>query len=141
MLFGSLRINLWSGVVGFTLTFLLSLNSNLLTTSLIRGLIASAVWFLFAFAVRFVLGMLTQPEKPVSADPRVDRHAGQGEGLGSRLDLTTPDESEELNDLLNPMPDSEQLKSADFKPLDPPKLVTSKDPEELAKAVRHLTDK
>lgn len=40
MLFGSLRINLWSGVVGFILTFVLSVGSNLLTTSLIRGLIA-----------------------------------------------------------------------------------------------------
>ncbi|MFB5266594.1 hypothetical protein ACE41H_07320 [Paenibacillus enshidis] len=141
MLFGSLRMNLWSGAVGFVLTFLLSLNSNLLVTSLIRGLIASAVWFLLAFAVRFALGILTRPEKPASVYPQSDSNAGQGKGLGSHLDLTTPDEGGDLNDLLKPKPDSEPLQPADFKPLNPPKLVTSKDPEELAKAVRHLTDK
>jgi hypothetical protein len=141
MLFGSLRINLWSGAVGFVLTFLLSLNSNLLTTSLIRGLIASAVWFLLAFAVRFVLGFLTQPEHPASAYSQANSGAVPGDGLGSHLDLTTPDESQDLNDLLKPQPDSDPSKAADFKPLNPPKLVTSKEPEELAKAVRHLTDK
>lgn len=60
MLFGSLRINLWSGVVGFILTFVLSVGSNLLTTSLIRGLIAFVFWFLLAFVLRWTLGVVAR---------------------------------------------------------------------------------
>lgn len=55
-----------------------------------------------------------------------------------------------LNDLLksgqnassgDDLPPSETKAPTGFAPLDPPKLVRTKDPEELAQAVRHLTDK
>ncbi|GAF09713.1 hypothetical protein [Paenibacillus pini] len=55
--------------------------------------------------------------------------------------MTIHDESNELNELLKPKPNSYQQDGNGFTPLDPPKLVTAKDPEELAMAVRHLTDK
>ncbi|WP_346657570.1 hypothetical protein [Paenibacillus sp. YPG26] len=58
------------------------------------------------------------------------------------LDLTTPDETEELNDLLKQKPDVPSEPS-EFSPLNPPKLVktSEQDPEEMAKALRHLTEK
>ncbi|MNP80381.1 hypothetical protein D3C76_1784720 [compost metagenome] len=56
------------------------------------------------------------------------------------MDLSTPDEEEELKDLLKPKPAAADQGSGDFKPLQPPKLVSMKDPEELAKAVRHLKE-
>lgn len=137
MLFGSFRINLWSGVVGFILTFVLSVGSNLLTTSLIRGLIAFAFWFLLAFALRWTLGVIAQPDlgnAQSRASSRVD-------GVGENLDLTTPDENENLNELLKPKPEQTDGGDHGFAPLNPPKLVSNKNSEELAKAVRHLTDK
>lgn len=141
MLFGSLRMNVWFGIVGFMLTFLLSLNSNVLTTSLIRGSIAGVAWFLLAFAVRFALRLLTRSEPMMSGYFPANSGAGQKEDWGLHLDFTTPDEREILNDLLKSQPDVEPAKPVDFKPLDPPRLATNKDAEVLAKAVRHLADK
>jgi len=137
MLFGSLRINLWSGVVGFILTFVLSVGSNLLTTSLIRGLIAFVFWFLLAFVLRWTLGVVARPDLGNAQS----RASSQVDGVGGNLDLTTPDENEDLNELLKPKPEQTDEGNNDFAPLNPPKLVSNKDPEELAKAVRHLTDK
>ncbi|MGG1616887.1 hypothetical protein ACIFQM_15885 [Paenibacillus sp. NRS-1782] len=137
MLFGSLRINLWSGVVGFILTFVLSTGSNLLTTSLIRGLVAFVFWFLLAFVLRWTLGVVARPDLGNAQS----RASSQVDGVGGKLDLTTPDEDENLNELLKPKPEQTDGKNTDFAPLNPPKLVSNKDSEELAKAVRHLTDK
>ncbi|MEC0183366.1 hypothetical protein P4H61_17895 [Paenibacillus peoriae] len=137
MLFGSLRINLWSGVVGFCLTFVLSVGSNLLTTSLIRGLIAFVFWFLLAFVLRWTLGVVARPDLGNAQS----RASSQVDGVGENLDLTTPDENENLNELLKPKPEQTDGGDPGFAPLNPPKLVSNKDPEELAKAVRHLTDK
>ncbi|KOS03984.1 MULTISPECIES: hypothetical protein [Paenibacillus] len=137
MLFGSLRINLWSGVVGFILTFVLSVGSNLLTTSLIRGLIAFVFWFLLAFVLRWTLGVVARPDLGNAQS----RASSQVDGVGGNLDLTTPDENENLNELLKPKPEQTDEGKNGFAPLNPPKLVSNKDPEELAKAVRHLTDK
>lgn len=137
MLFGSLRINLWSGVVGSILTFVLSVGSNLLTTSLIRGLIAFVFWFLLAFVLRWTLGVVARPDLGNAQS----RASSQVDGVGKNLDLTTPDENENLNDLLKPKPEQTDVGDNGFAPLNPPKLVSNKNPEELAKAVRHLTDK
>src|SRR5688572_6704368 len=101
MLFGSLRINLWSGVVGFILTFVLSVGSNLLTTSLIRGLIAFVFWFLLAFVLRWTLGVVARPDLGNAQS----RASSQVDGVGGNLDLTTPDENENLNELLKPKPE------------------------------------
>ncbi|MDO7905808.1 hypothetical protein Q5741_05185 [Paenibacillus sp. JX-17] len=140
MLKGSLRINFWSGLIGFVLTFLVSAASNLLTTSLIRGLIAFAIWFVLAFALRWVLAMTMNEEADASA--AMDGNASsRDEQVGTKLNLTTPDESEDLNELLKQKPEVLEGDQNGFAPLNPPKLVSTKDPEELAKAVRHLTDK
>lgn len=134
---GNLRFNLVFGVIGFVLTLVFSLTNNLFMTSVIRGLVSFVIWFVLAFLLRWAWGVLSSPPSeiaPMSVSEE-DKHTG------GRLDLTTPDESDELNELLKQKPDLSSERGAGFTPLNPPKLVSTKDPEELAKAVRHLTEK
>jgi hypothetical protein len=131
---GNLLFNLVFGAVGFVLTLLISMGNNLFMTSLIRGLISFVIWFLLAFLLRWVWGVVSVPEAEHEA-------AAAEQERGTRFDVTTPDESDELNDLLTPRPASDQEDGKGFTPLNPPKLVSAKDPEELVKAVRHLSEK
>ncbi len=146
---GTIRVNLIFALIGFVITFLFAIRTNLPVTSLIRGGIGAAVWFLLAFLFRIVLGAL----EPLPKDKQGSGSSEPGAALdddvrGARLDLVTPDESEQLNDLLKPDADKTRVTEErtgqidDFQPLNPPKLVSTKekDPEELAKAVRHLTE-
>lgn len=94
-------------------------------------------WFLLAFVLRWTLGVVARPDLGNAQD----RASSQVDGVGGNLDLTTPDENENLNELLKPKPEQTDEGNNGFAPLNPPKLVSNKDPEELAKAVRHLTDK
>lgn len=134
---GSILINLLFGLVGFVLTFFVTYSNNLLGTSLLRGLTGFIVWFLLAFLLRWVLGFIMNQSSPQEEEI-------EEEELGTKLDISTPSEDEELIDLLKPKPGQGQGQgngnSEEFKPLTPPKLVTMKDPEELAKAVRHLKE-
>lgn len=137
---GKLRYYLLSGFIGFLITFAVSAGNNLFITSFIRGLISFAVWFLLAFAASWMLGFL----KEMPGDYAPVREAGlvAEEGIGGNLDLLTPDESEQLGDLLKPAPAASD-EEMPFAPLNPPKLVKTpddKDPEELVKIVRHLTE-
>ncbi|CAM2893229.1 hypothetical protein PASE110613_06340 [Paenibacillus sediminis] len=137
---GNIRFNIIFGAVGLIFTTIISASNNLLTTSLLRGLIAFVVWFLLAFAVRWVFGILETDSQHSKA---AQHHSQTTESdLGSRLDLTTPDESGELNELLKSPVGKQAGSNSSFKPLTPPKLIStaSTDPEELAKAVRHLTE-
>jgi len=150
---GNIKINVWFGVFGFLITFLFSLSNNLWTTSLVRGCLGFILWFALAFLLRFILGVLATPGNATGKPPASGAAAQMGEdleeqpsandqGRGNMLDITTPDQDHELNDLLTPKP-SHSGGDTGFAPLDPPKLVTTKeqDPEELAKALRHLTQK
>ncbi|WP_410769232.1 hypothetical protein [Fontibacillus sp. BL9] len=137
---GKIRYYFLFGFIGFLITYAVSAGNNLFTTSLMRGLIGFVAWFLLSFAGNWVINFLKEQE-PV---PNVDELSAalQDQDKGSNLDLTTPDQSEELNDLLKQTPDDQS--QAEFTPLEPPKLVKTiddKDPEELAKVVRHLTEK
>ncbi|WP_150267705.1 hypothetical protein [Paenibacillus tepidiphilus] len=126
------------GLVGFLITFLANSGHNLLGTSLLRGFYGFVIWFVLAFLLGWVLGFIMK--SPEAADAA----AADGEseaGLGNQLDISTPGEDQELIDLLKPKPAVEEGGTAEgFKPLQPPKLVSMKDPEELAKAVRHLKE-
>lgn len=134
---GNLWFNLVFGVIGFIWTLLFSLTHNLFMTSVIRGLVSFVAWFLLAFLLRWVWTMLSSPQGS-SLSMTGD---GEDKQAGTRLDLTTPDESDELNELLKPKREPSYEGDQGFTPLNPPKLVTTKDPEEMAKAVRHLTEK
>ncbi|MCG7407470.1 hypothetical protein MH117_08550 [Paenibacillus sp. ACRRX] len=145
---GSIRWNFGLGVLGFFITFLASLSSNLMTTSLVRGAIAFVIWFGLAFAIRWVVGELTQPNR--HADGGTSVFEGIESDRGSNVDITTPDETESLHNLLkdNSVADPAEKSEANeqqtgFEPLAPPKLV-SKTPlkdEQLAQAVRYMKDK
>ncbi|WP_410510844.1 hypothetical protein PaeBR_11945 [Paenibacillus sp. BR2-3] len=129
MMIGNILINVLFGLIGFVLTFLVTFGHNLLLTSLVRGFFGFILWFMLAFVLRWVLGFILRSSMEVDS-----------EGLGATLDIMTPDEDEELKNLLKPKPGQGNGSDPGFKPLQPPKLVSTKDPEELAKAVRHLKE-
>ncbi|WP_245864475.1 hypothetical protein [Paenibacillus donghaensis] len=135
---GNLLINVLSGCIGFLFTFFVTYSNNLLMTSLTRGVFAFIVWFLLAFLLRWVLGSILQPSAPPE-EAGLDQDSA-ADALGGQLDVRAPDEDEELLNLLKQKPGPEEPAAEDFKPLQPPKLVSMKDPEELAKAVRHLKE-
>ncbi|UQZ32093.1 hypothetical protein C2I18_00125 [Paenibacillus sp. PK3_47] len=132
-----IQISLIFGAIGFMFTFFTNYGHNLLGTSLIRGVLGFFIWFVLAFLLIWVLGfIIKQSEVPEAAGAYTESN----EELGSNVDIRTPDEDEELINLLKPKPAEESGKNEDFTPLTPPKLVSMKDPEELAKAVRHLKE-
>ena len=133
-----LLLNAVFGLIGFVFTFLANSGHNLIGTSLMRGLYGFIIWFVLAFLLRWVLGVIA----PHSAEAS-DLEAGDevsSEALGSKFDISTPDEDQEMKDLLTPKPQTASADIEGFTPLQPPKLVSMKDPEELAKAVRHLKE-
>lgn len=147
---GNIKLNLWLGFIGFLITFFASIENNLWTTSLFRGVLGFALWFLLAFVLRFVLGILANPASAASNKPPTS-NSSEGEppnssvddpSRGSQFDVVTPDQDQELSNLLTPRP-TDTVDKDSFAPLNPPKLVSTKqqDPEEMAKAVRHLTQK
>ena len=115
-------------------TFIFSIRNNLWMTSMYRALIACAIWFLLAFLLNWMFAAITGREQP-----KRGRRLAAEQDRGTVLDLSTPDEDRELMDLIHA--ESSSKENGDFVPLNPPKLVSTKDPEELAKAVRHLTEK
>nr|WP_167360625.1 hypothetical protein [Paenibacillus typhae] len=137
MAMGKILISLLSGLIGFVFTFLTNYGHNLLGTSLIRGIYGFILWFVLAFFLRWVLGFIVKQSAPGGNS---GEQGGGNEALGTKFDLSTPDEDEELIDLLKQKPPEESGSSEGFTPLQPPKLVSMKDPEELAKAVRHLKE-
>ena len=82
--------------------------------------------------------MTAQAEDKDEGDSEVELESVQ---KGTRFDLTLPNDNEEINDLLKPKPESSTGDDTGFTPLNLPKLVSAQDPEQLAKAVRHLTEK
>lgn len=138
---GKLKYCWLFGFIGFLITFASSSGNNLFMTSLIRGLIAFAVWFVLFYAAFWIFGSLK--ELPNNSVQEEEIFADEEQGKGGSFDLTTPDESDELNDLLK-HPPANSAHINDFAPLNPPKLVKTTDDtdtEELVKVVRHLTEK
>ncbi|WP_438350160.1 hypothetical protein ACP8HI_05700 [Paenibacillus sp. FA6] len=138
---GKLRINLLIGALGFIITFLTSSINNLFMTSVIRALGAFAIWFVLAIVCKWVLSIMTSQPNDESWGEKEAESELVSDQRGTRFDLTLPNDTEELNDLLKPKPESSNGGDLGFMPLNPPKLVSAQDPEQLAKAVRHLTEK
>jgi len=147
---GSWRWNVAFGLIGAVLTIIFSISSNLINVVLLRSLYAFISFFVVAFAVRALFAQIIKPPALTIAQ------AGTDEEKGAQLDLVTPSQTDDLNDLLKSQmtntevqipaehalkKEEEQQKQAEFKPLNPPQFVSSKntEPEELAKAIRHLT--
>ncbi|MGF7048767.1 hypothetical protein J2T13_003275 [Paenibacillus sp. DS2015] len=133
-----IRFSLLIGFVGFAVTLLSSSVNNLWMTSFTRGLLAFLIWFALGYVGRWVLGVIG------SSSSKDTWHDGDSlephEERGTRFDLTLPADSDGGIDLLKST--SEELDRDDngFTPLTPPKLVSTQDPEQLVKAVRHLTE-
>lgn len=141
---GSIRWNLIAGGVGFVCTFIASLSSNVITTSLLRGLYSGLILFGIVFVLRFILGLAFveggQPENPADVSSSEESASGKGQ----HFDYTTPDvdQAELLTDADSGDSSSAQEGEQGFAPLNPPKLATKKEPDmdELAKALRHLSE-
>ncbi|WP_424765769.1 hypothetical protein [Paenibacillus sp. sgz302251] len=141
---GTWRWNVVFGIIGTVLTVAFSIGNNPVTVMLLRGMYAFIAFFVLAYAARAVLTYILQP--PSLAEEATE----QDEGKGTQLDMQTPDESDDLNQLLkSQLQDgslaqpvhNESKEPGDFRPLDPPQLLSTKNkqPEELVKAIRHLT--
>lgn len=143
---GKLRWNFYFALGGMLIIFLLAWSNNPFHTALIRSMYAFAVLFIIMFAVRYVLAVMIG----IGANEKQ---------TGAYVDLRTP-EDDTLEQLLKPElePDSNTDSSAEtdsdsstrkeqgddqFQPMNPPKLVTkeSTSPEQLAHAIRQLSDK
>ncbi|MFF2888099.1 hypothetical protein [Paenibacillus sp. NPDC057967] len=144
---GTWRWNVVFGITGIVLTVLFSIGNNPLSVIMLRSLYAFIAFFALAYPARFLMAFILKPPAMIGDSQDTD------EAKGSSLDMTTPDEDEDLNELLKAQmqgatPAEEQGQGAGndeaapgFRPLTPPQFVstTNKQPEDLAKALRHLT--
>ncbi|WP_274361458.1 hypothetical protein [Paenibacillus thermotolerans] len=124
---GSILWNAAAAVAGAALIFLLSYGHNPPATSGMRALYSFVIVFAVTFAVRWLLALaLTGGAGPNATSPSPPETDGAAEDdKGQSIDFTTPDDDK------------------DFSPLNPPKLKTVRgleDPEELAKAIRHMSE-
>ncbi|WP_141500756.1 hypothetical protein [Paenibacillus luteus] len=143
---GTWRWNVVFGILGTVLTVAFSIGNNPITVMLLRSMYAFIAFFVLAYGVRGLLAYILVPPSLVGELPEeMDE-----EGKGAQFDLKTPDEAQELNNLLkSQMQEGTSTSSAaslsneekDFRPLTPPQLLSTKntEPEELVKAIRHLT--
>lgn len=135
---GTWRWNAGLGIMGAAMTILFSIGSNPMSTMLFRSLYAFLAFFVLAYVARAVLGFILRPPSILPS-----------EELGAQLDMTTPDDPGELNDLLKSQLQGKTEASGEngekdnnnFRPLAPPQLVSTnnKKPDQLANALRHLT--
>lgn len=143
-MFGTWRWNVVFGIFGTVLTVAFSIGNNPITVMLLRSMYAFIAFFVLAYGVRAILAYILQPPALIGSEIEDE------EGKGSQLDLQTPDESEDINQLLKSQIkdgagkqaiESQKDDASDFRPLNPPQLLNTKNtqPEELVKAIRHLT--
>ncbi|WP_337098878.1 hypothetical protein [Paenibacillus sp. YIM B09110] len=144
---GTWRWNVGLGFVGTVLTVAFSLGANPPGVVLLRSVYAFIAFFVLAYAVRAVFAIILKPPALIG-EPSESAEAA-GSLTGGQLDLQTPNESDDLNELLkkqmrednSTVGAQKQEAVSAFQPLNPPQLLSTKNsqPEELAKAIRHLT--
>lgn len=144
---GTWRWNVGFGLIGTVLTVAFSLGANPLPVVLLRSAYAFIAFFVLAYAVRTVLAIILKP--PALIGESSDGLESAESETGAQLDIQTPDETADLNELLKRQMQEvvstdgahKQEAASAFKPLNPPQLLSTKNsqPEELAKAIRHLT--
>ncbi|TVX97641.1 hypothetical protein [Cohnella terricola] len=135
---GSWRFNIGFGGFGAILTFLFSLSSNPLETTLIRSFYAFTAFAFLAFFVGFVLRNLMIPGRQPEIE-LPDSH----EERGSVLDISTPDDGDSLSEMMKEQwTDGKGEAIKGFQPLQPKRLVSldNPNPEEVVQAIRRLTD-
>ena len=140
---GSVRWNVTMGALGMLLAFLFSLGNNGFVVSSLRGLYAFAAFFLLGYMLRGALHLIVGATGAAEAAERPE-----DPNVGTNVDLTTPAEGEDLNELLKVQLEGGQGTGAAeggdtvFKPFEPTRLVSTqnKEPEQLAEAIRHLAE-
>jgi hypothetical protein len=144
---GNIRWNFGLGIVGFVTTFALSVTMNLFSTTILRSIYGFIAFFLLTFIVRWLLAVVAGMDSSLGKGAGVAAKSdGDDEAKGHHVDMMTPNEDESLQEMLrqNIDPGNQTAGDASFTPLNPPKLVSSireEDPEDLANAVRRLTEK
>jgi uncharacterized membrane protein YciS (DUF1049 family) len=135
---GSIRWNLVLGLAGMLLTFFFSLGNNGFVVSCIRAVYAFAAFFAAGWLLRGALQLILASNEA----ERMLRAAEEAREAGTHVDLRTPDDAAELNEMLKAQRDSASPAdpAAEFRPLEPKRLfsIEGKNPEELAQAVRNL---
>ncbi|MEK4250243.1 hypothetical protein [Paenibacillus sp. FSL W7-1287] len=149
-MYGSWRWNLGFGIFGLLAVFFIGLSNNPWAVSLLRGGYACIAFFLLAYPLRYILGLLLSTNEA----PVIDEVQDEDEQAlsGNTVNYVTPDSEEDLNALLRDQlapgsseekfePLANNEKTEQFKPLNPTKLVSTDNiqAEQLTKAVRHLT--
>lgn len=153
---GNVRWNLWFSLAGTLLAFMFSWLNNPLSTALIRSLYCFVALFLLLFVVRFFLGSVANITLPDEQAKELTE--GQEGAVGANVDLSTPDETEQIQEALKQsLTEKQNVSSTElntegsassaadalFTPLKPERLVTTSDDqtaEELARAVRQMSE-
>ncbi|WP_127580658.1 hypothetical protein [Paenibacillus koleovorans] len=136
---GTVRWNLALGVLGFGLTFLLSVGDNYFTTTLLHSSYGFIIMFGVGFAVRWVLGTLAGLKELQHEE---GNEAVEEAGKGNSVYSVTPNDEAELNELLkNGMNGASAPSPDEFTLLKPKRLTTAPgEPEEMAQALRRFTE-
>lgn len=129
----NLQISYLVAFLGMCITFFGSLVHNPWTVSFVRSLICFALFFIICFLASILLSSLLDSEESVQGKTDSDEHLGQNIHLETPDDLGLPSENQGTGQ-------QEQMDDA-FVPLNPPQFRSKEaDPEEMAKAVRHLSN-
>lgn len=138
MMIGSIRWNFIVGAVSFLITFALSISNNIWLTTIIRSFYSFVILFLVVFLCRWILGSFAGLNQHT---PSQNIEASK-ETRGIAVDAITPDQDEELHQMLKHSLDPNDSFASDFSPLNPPKLSTkvNSNPEELVQALRQMSE-
>ncbi len=121
---GTIRVNIFAGVIAFIVIFLTALSENVWLVSLERGLVAFLLFFLIAYIFRWLVRMLFPPTEE--------------NAVGNHIDLVTPSES------AIDLPKASENEPPDtFTPLVTDKIQRNADvhtPDNIANVIRRLTD-
>jgi hypothetical protein len=131
---GNFRWNLATGLVGFLGTLAVSLPRNIIKTALVQSCYSFVFLFIFTFVVRWVLGLALHSGRNPGKEG-LGGHDAELMTKGQTIDLATPEDG-----AVSTQADSGEEDI--FAPLNPPKLSTKidKNPEELVKAIRHMSE-
>jgi hypothetical protein len=139
---GTIRWNVYGAAAAFVLTFLISVSHNIFATTMLRSLYSFLIVFALLFLFRFVLSLIVNGSSLEGEDVG-EQSDDAALAAGRNVDLATPDD-DSLNDMLRAnltaVPDDD---GTGFAPLKPPKLVSQSaelDPEELANALRRMSE-
>jgi hypothetical protein len=139
---GNIRWNLFGGAVAFVLTFLVSITRNVLLTTLLRSFYSFVIVFAFLFLFRFILHLIINGPS-AAAELAAGAEEPDVSDTGRNVDLATPND-DSLHDLLraNLNAGGSSDDGAVFTQLKPPKLISQseRDPEQLAKALRRMSE-